>query len=97
VKELKDKARQYKDAATKEKERGTQLESELTSVKQQLESQQATESLDDIRGQLEMTIQDKRVLEQQIRELKEQHLSSREESERVFLEKEQVAEAQYRS
>ena len=97
MKELKDKARQYKDAATKEKERGTQLESELTSVKQQLESQQATESLDDIRGQLEMTIQDKRVLEQQIRELKEQHLSSREESERVFLEKEQVAEAQYRS
>jgi hypothetical protein len=44
-----------------------------------------------------MTIQDKRVLEQQIRELKEQHLSSREESERVFLEKEQVAEARYRS
>jgi hypothetical protein len=66
-------------------------------VRQQLESQQATESLDDIRGQLEMTIQDKRVLEQQIRELKEQHLSSREESERVFLEKEQVAEARYRS
>jgi hypothetical protein len=63
-------------------------------VRQQLESQQATESLE---AQLDMTLQDKRVLEQQIRELKEQHLSSREESERVFLEKEQVAEARYRS
>lgn len=67
MKELKDKARQYKDAATKEKERGTQLESELTSVRQQHETQQAiaynTESLDDIRAQLDMTMQDKRVLE----------------------------------
>ena len=34
-----------------------------------------------------MTLQDKRVLEKQIRELKEQHMSVREESEREYQEK----------
>lgn len=56
-------------------------------MRQQLESQQATEQRDDIVAKLDVTLQDKRVLEQQIRELKEQHLSVREESERVYLEK----------
>ena len=34
-----------------------------------------------------MTVQDKRVLEQQIRELKEQHMTVREESEREYQER----------